>query len=135
MTEDYALSEARQTEQMTNMIIQEKNDEKRILGTLLSEIETFKIQQSELKHSLHKEQVEKENMKKQISKLEGVLMQKEAELGVMEKKLKNNRGQAAAAHMNLSSRDDECAAPRSATKEHFEKSKSDMHKVIVQQPC
>ncbi|CAJ1977067.1 unnamed protein product [Sphenostylis stenocarpa] len=99
------------------------NDGEMILGTLLSEVETFKNQHIEIKHSLHKEQVEKENMKKQISQLEGELKKKETELSTMEKKLKNNKGRAAVTHMNLTSRDSECAA-----KAHTKKSKSEMHK-------
>ncbi|KAK7270557.1 hypothetical protein RIF29_23785 [Crotalaria pallida] len=65
------------------------NDEM-ILGTILSEVESFKNHHNEVKHSLHKEQVEKENMKKQISQLERELKKKESELSAMEKKLKNN---------------------------------------------
>ena len=60
-------------------------------------------------------------MKKQISQLEGELKKKEAELSAMEKKLKNNKGRAA----------NESVVPPSA-KAHIKKSKSEMHKVIVQ---
>ncbi|KAJ1391057.1 NT-type C2 domain [Sesbania bispinosa] len=104
-------------------------DEEMIFGTLLSEVETFKMQHKEIKHNLHKEQVEKENMKKQISQLEGELKKKESELGAMEKKLKNNKGRGAVTHTNLTSRDNECAAPPSS-KAHVKKSKSEMHKGI-----
>ncbi|KAH1139775.1 hypothetical protein GYH30_028914 [Glycine max] len=93
------------------------NDEEKILGTLLSEVETFKNQHNEIKQSLHKEQVEKENMKKQITQLEGELKKKEAELSAMEKKLKNNKGRVA----------NESVVPPSA-KAHIKKSKSEMHK-------
>lgn len=86
-----ALSETMLTKNMTDT----PNDEETILGTLLTEVETFKNQHKEIKHSLHKEQVEKENMKKQVSQLEGELKKKEAELSAMEKKLKNNKGRAA----------------------------------------
>ncbi|TKY51291.1 spindle pole body protein pcp [Spatholobus suberectus] len=101
------------------------NDEE-MIGTLLSEVETFKNQHNEIKHSLHREQVEKENMKKQISQLEGELKKKEAELSAMEKKLKNNKGRAAVTHMNLTSRDNECVPP--SAKANIKKSKSEMHK-------
>lgn len=109
------------------------NDEMMIFGTLLSEVETFKIQHNEIKHSLHKEQVEKENMKKKMSQLEGELKKKEAELSAMEKKLKNNKGRAAVTHMTSTSRDNECTVPLSA-RTHAKKSKSEMHKVIAQPP-
>lgn len=109
------------------------NDEEMILGNLLSEVENFKIQHNETKHSLHKEQVDKENMKKQISQLEGELKKKEAEVNAMEKKLKNNKGRAPVTQMNLISRDNECYATPSA-KSHIKKSKSEMLKVIVQLP-
>ncbi|KAG2401562.1 uncharacterized protein HKW66_Vig0194020 [Vigna angularis] len=102
------------------------NDGEMILGTLLSEVETFKNQHIEIKHGLHKEQMEKESMKKQISQLEGELKKKEADLSTMEKKLKNNKGRAAVTHMNLTSRDNESAVPPAKT--HAKKSKSEMHK-------
>nr|KYP74807.1 hypothetical protein KK1_007500 [Cajanus cajan] len=102
------------------------NDEM-ILGTLLSEVETFKNQHNEIKHSLHKEKVEKENMKKHISQLEGELKKKETELNAMEKKLKNNKGRAAVTNMNLASKDNECAEPPTA-KAHVQKAKSVRHK-------
>ncbi|KAE9617361.1 hypothetical protein Lal_00034537 [Lupinus albus] len=130
MIENYALSKGKPTEKVTKIIMQENKNEDTILGTLLSQVETFKIQHSELKDSLHKEQVEKENMKKHISKL-GELKQKEAKLSATEKKLKNKEGQTPATHMNLASRDNEYAAPLSSTKkQHFKKSKSDMHKEL-----
>ncbi|XP_019449842.1 PREDICTED: myosin-11-like [Lupinus angustifolius] len=130
MIEDYALSKGKSTEKVTKMIMQEDKNEDTILGTLLSEVETFNIQHTELKDSLHKEQVEKENMEKHISKLEGKLMQKKAKFSATEKKLKNKEGQTPATHMNLASRDNECTAPLSSTKEHYKKSKSDMHKEL-----
>lgn len=145
MAEEYALSKPKLTKNITEMertdaetTCEERtkmtlNDEEMILGTLLPEVENFKIQHNEVKHSLHKERVEKENMKKEISQLEGVLKKKEAELSAMEKKLKNNKGRAAVAHTNLTSRDNECAAPPSS-KAHIRKSKSEMHKVIVRLP-
>jgi len=108
------------------------NDGEMILGTLLTEVETFKNQHIEIKHSLHKEQMEKESMKKQISQLEGELKKKEAELSTMEKKLKNNKGRAAVTHMNLTSRDNESVVPPAKTP--AKKSKSEMHKVIVLLP-
>ncbi|KAK8467492.1 hypothetical protein PHAVU_007G069700 [Phaseolus vulgaris] len=102
------------------------NDGEMILGTLLSEVETFKNQHIEIKHSLHREQVEKESMKKKISQLEGELKKKEAELSTMEKKYKNSKGRAAVTHMNLTSKDNECAVP--SAKAHTKKSKSEMQK-------
>ncbi|KAI4351757.1 hypothetical protein L6164_006079 [Bauhinia variegata] len=110
------------TEHVTEMMMQKNNkrgdlDEKEMtLAGLLSEVETFKIQHNELKHSLHKEQIEKENMKKKISHLQGEMKKKEAELAILEKKLKNNRGQAAVTHAKVTSRDNELAAPPSSTK-------------------
>ncbi|KAG4397916.1 hypothetical protein GLYMA_10G236100v4 [Glycine max] len=116
-----ALSETNLTKNTTETQKGERlmipNDEEKILGTLLSEVETFKNQHNEIKQSLRKEQVEKENMKKQISQLEGELKKKEAELSAMEKKLKNNKGRAA----------NESVVPPSA-KAHIKKSKSEMHK-------
>ncbi|XP_057424694.1 uncharacterized protein LOC130718196 [Lotus japonicus] len=103
------------------------NDEEMILGNLLSEVENFKIQHNETKHSLHKEQVDKENMKKHISQLEGELKKKEAEVNAMEKKLKNNKGRAPVTQMNLISRDNECY-PTPSAKSHIKKSKSEMLK-------
>ncbi|KAK7279956.1 hypothetical protein RJT34_25018 [Clitoria ternatea] len=102
------------------------NDEEMILSTLLSEVKSFKNQHNEIKHSLHKEQVEKENMKKRLSQLEGELKKKEAELSAMEKKLKNNKGRTAVTNTNLTSRDNECVA--ASAKAHVKKSKSEMHK-------
>ncbi|XP_061369541.1 uncharacterized protein LOC133312380 [Gastrolobium bilobum] len=139
MAEECALSKPKLTKNMTEIVrtdgettldgqpIMTPNDEEMILGTLLSEVETFKIQHNEIKHSLQKEQVEKEDMRKQIYQLEGELRKKEAELCAMEKKLKNNKGRAAATHTNLTSRGNEFAAPPSA-KAHTKKSKSEMHK-------
>ncbi|KAE9611306.1 putative transcription factor bZIP family [Lupinus albus] len=126
MAEEYVLSKPKPTKNITKM---ERTDPETtcVVETILSEVETFKIQHNEVKHSLHKEQVEKESMKKQISQLEGELKKKEAELSDMEKKLKNNKGRAAISHMNLTSRDDECAASPSA-KAHIKKLKSEMHK-------
>ena len=116
-----ALSETNLTKNTTETQKGERlmipNDEEKILGTLLSEVETFKNQHNEIKQSLRKEQVEKENMKKQISQLEGELKKKEAELSAMEKKLKNNKGRVA----------NESVVPPSA-KAHIKKSKSEMHK-------
>ncbi|RDY12794.1 hypothetical protein CR513_02351, partial [Mucuna pruriens] len=134
-----ALSETKLTKNKTEMVREDAkiaqkgqslmmpNDEEMILGTLLSEVETFKNQHNEIKQSLRKEQGEKENMKKQISQLEGELKKKEAELSAMEKKLKNNKGRGAVTHMNLTSRDNDCGVPPSA-KAHIKKSKSEMHK-------
>ncbi|CAL0303392.1 unnamed protein product [Lupinus luteus] len=130
MIEDYALSKGKPTEKVIKIIMREKKNEDTILGTLLSEVETFKIQHTQLKDSLHKEQLEKENMEKHISKLEGKLMQKKAKLSATEKKLKNKEGQKPATHMNLASGDNECTAPLSSSKEHYKKSKSDMHKEL-----
>ncbi|KAF7821836.1 MAR-binding filament-like protein 1-1 [Senna tora] len=90
----------------------ERNDlEKKdiTLDGLLSEVQIFKIQHNKLRHSMHNEQVEKENMKNKISQLQGELKKKEAELSIMEKKLKN------------------CRAPPSA-KAHVKKSKSETPK-------
>ncbi|XP_027363520.1 paramyosin [Abrus precatorius] len=140
MEEECTLSKPKLTKNLTEMVranaeivhegqpIITPNDEM-ILGTLLSEVETFKNQHNEIKQSLHKEQVEKENMKKQITQLEGELKKKEAELSTMEKKLKKNKGRAAVTHMNFTSRDNECAVPSSA-KTHIKKSKSEMPKVM-----
>ncbi|KAL2324526.1 hypothetical protein Fmac_023584 [Flemingia macrophylla] len=122
LMEESALSETKLTKNLADM----ENDEM-ILGTLLSEVETFQNQHNEIKHSLHKEKVEKENMKKQLSQLEGELKKKDAELNAMEKKLKNNKGRAAVTTMNLASRDNECAEPPFA-KAHVQKSKSVRHK-------
>ncbi|KAI4347539.1 hypothetical protein L6164_008346 [Bauhinia variegata] len=88
------------TEHVTETVKQKKkggdlNEKEMTLAGLLSEIQDFKILHNELKHSLHKEQVEKEKMKKEISHLQGEMKKKDAELGIMEKKLKNNRGRAA----------------------------------------
>lgn len=97
-------------------------------GTFSKKIQMLEIQHNEIKHSLQREQVDKENMKKHISQLEGELKKKEAELSAMEKKLKNNKGRGAALHMNLISRENEAA------KGNVKKSKSEMHKVISQEP-
>lgn len=145
MSEECTMSKLKLTNNMSKMIKRDEettseghssmtlNDEK-IFGAVLSEVETFKIQHNEIRNSLHKEQLDKENMKKQISQLEGELKKKEAELGAMEKKLKNNKGRSAVSHMNLTSRDNECAASSSFAKANVKKSKSEMHKVIPQLP-
>ncbi|XP_019427713.1 PREDICTED: putative leucine-rich repeat-containing protein DDB_G0290503 isoform X1 [Lupinus angustifolius] len=128
IAEDYVLSKLKPTKKITEV---ERTDSETTceVETLLSEIETFNIRHKDVKHSLQKEQVEKESMKKQISQLEGELKKKEAELSTAEKKLKNNKGRAPVSHMNLTSRDNDCAAPPSA-KAHIKKSKSETQKGI-----
>ncbi|TKY45166.1 myosin-9 isoform X1 [Spatholobus suberectus] len=128
IVEEHALSKAEPTEHMNRIIMQENNDEEIRLGTLMSEVEIFKTQYNELKHNLHMEQAEKENMKKKISQLEGELKKKEEELSAVEKRLKNSKGQATATNMNLASWHNESAASCSSTTEHNKKSKSEMQK-------
>ncbi|XP_028806198.1 golgin subfamily A member 6-like protein 22 isoform X1 [Neltuma alba] len=94
------------------------------LNALLSELQIFKMQHDKLKHNMHNEQVEKENMKNKISQLQGEMKKKEAELNIMEKKIKSNKGRVPAAHVNLDSKD-ECAAAPSSTKASTKKTKSE----------
>ncbi|KAK7391384.1 hypothetical protein VNO78_19800 [Psophocarpus tetragonolobus] len=128
-----ALSETKLTkyinETQKEQPLMSPNDDEMILGTLLSEVETFKIQHNEIKQSLREEQVEKEYMKKHISQLEGELKKKETELSSMEKKLKNNKGRVAITNMNVTSRDHESSVSVTpSAKAHIKKSKSEMHK-------
>ena len=86
MAEEHALSKTESKENMTTMLMLENNDEEEIrLGTLMSEVEILKTQHNELKHRLHMEQAEKENMKKKISQLEGELNKKEEDLSAVER--------------------------------------------------
>lgn len=132
MAEESKLSKP--TQHMTEITIEADNKEgndlkkKITVDALLSELQIFKIQHNKLMHSMHSEQVEKENMKNKISQLQIELKKKEGELSIMEKKLKNNRGRAPAAiHVTLTSRDENAAAPKA----HVKKSKSETPKVIV----
>ncbi|QCD94838.1 hypothetical protein DEO72_LG5g2927 [Vigna unguiculata] len=113
-------------ELVTMMLMQENNDEEIRFDTLTSALEIFKTQHNELKHNLHVEQAEKENMKEKISQLEGELKKKVEELSAVEKRLKNSTGPATAKSMNLASLNYETAASCSSTKENNKKSGSEM---------
>ncbi|XP_017440438.2 uncharacterized protein LOC108346027 isoform X2 [Vigna angularis] len=125
MLEEHALSKADPTELMTRMLMQENNDEEIRFDNLTSALEIFKNQHNELKHNLHVEQTEKENMQEKISQLEGELKKKVEELSAVEKRLKNSKGETAKS-MNLASWNYESAASCSSTKEHDKKSRSEM---------
>ena len=136
MAEEHALSKTESKENMTTMLMLENNDEEEIrLGTLMSEVEILKTQHNELKHNLHTEQAEKENMKKKISQLEGELNKKEEDLSAVERRLENSNGQATATNINLASWHYDSAAYCSSTNEYNRISKSEMHKVIFQLLC
>ncbi|XP_020239866.2 early endosome antigen 1 isoform X2 [Cajanus cajan] len=100
IAEELTLSKAEPVEYMTTMLTQENNDEEIRLGTLMSEVEIFKTQHNGLKHNLHMEQAEKENMKKKISHLEGELQKKQEELSAVEKRMNNSKGLATASNMD-----------------------------------
>ncbi|KAJ7974203.1 Myosin heavy chain-related protein, putative isoform 1 [Quillaja saponaria] len=76
------------------------------IGALLSEMEILRVQYDELKNSLHREELEKENLKKQIFQLMEELKKKE-EVSSTVKKVKNNKGKNAVKHGNLTSRKNE----------------------------
>lgn len=90
------------------------------LDALLSELKIFKVQHDKLKHNMHNEQVEKENLKNKISQLQREMKKKEEELSIMEKKLKNNKGRVPATHVNLASRDECSKKTKSETKVIFQ---------------
>ncbi|KAK4280357.1 hypothetical protein QN277_011989 [Acacia crassicarpa] len=118
---------AKSTEHGTVITKQERHKEINDLGkeiplnALLSELQIFKMQHDKLKHNMHNELVEKENMKNKISQLQREMKKKEEELNIMEKKLKNCKGRVPAAHASR----DECAAAPSSTKASAKKTKSE----------
>lgn len=112
------------TKNQENKEISDLKKKEITLDALLSDVQIFKIQHNKLKHSMHNEQAEKENMKNKISQLQGELKKKESELSIMEKKLKSIRARGPATH--------EPATTPSSTKAHMKKSKPETPKVIVQ---
>ncbi|ESW24281.1 hypothetical protein PHAVU_004G116900 [Phaseolus vulgaris] len=126
MPEEHVLSKVDPTELMTMMLMLENSDEEIRFDTLMSAVEILKTEHNELKHNLHVEQAEKENMKEKISQLEGELKKKVEELSAVEKRLKNSKGPATAKSMHFASWNYESAASCSTTKEHNRKSRSEM---------
>ncbi|KAF5188808.1 Myosin heavy chain-related protein [Thalictrum thalictroides] len=65
-----------------------KDEKETLVGILQSEVETLKSQYNDLKHSLFEDELEKENLKRQVFSLKGELKKKEEIITSTEKKLK-----------------------------------------------
>ncbi|XP_010273099.1 PREDICTED: early endosome antigen 1 [Nelumbo nucifera] len=66
-----------------------KDEKDTLIGILQSEVETSQAQYNDLKQSLFEDELEKENLRKQVFHLKGDLKKKEDSITVMEKKLKD----------------------------------------------
>lgn len=73
-----------------NELLQLKNEKESMVGILQSEVETLKTQYNDLKHSLFEDELEKENLRKQVFQLRSDLRKKEDTITVIEKKLKDS---------------------------------------------
>lgn len=71
-----------------------KDEKETVNNNLLSEVEKLSAHHDELKHNLHKEELEKENLRKQIFQLKHQLEKKEEEITSIEKKPMNCKGQS-----------------------------------------
>ena len=71
-----------------------KDEKETINKELLSEVEKLRACHDELKHGFSREELEKENLRKQIFQLEHQLKKKEEEITSIEKKLMNCNGQS-----------------------------------------
>ncbi|XP_042512330.1 myosin-3-like [Macadamia integrifolia] len=78
-------------EEMDNMKCL-KDEKDKMIRLLQSEVGNLRAQYNDLKHSLSKEEQEKENLRKQIFHLRADLRKKEDAVTVIEKKLKENSG-------------------------------------------
>ncbi|XXG85223.1 hypothetical protein AAC387_Pa11g0340 [Persea americana] len=73
-----------------NQLRQLKDEKESTVGLLQSEVETLKAQYNDLKHSLFEDELEKENLRKQVFQLRGDLRKKEDTISVLEKKLRDS---------------------------------------------
>ncbi|KAF8413151.1 hypothetical protein HHK36_001126 [Tetracentron sinense] len=71
-----------------------KDEKETMVGVLQSEVETLRAQYNDLKHSLFEDELEKENLRKQVLHLKGDLQEKDNAISSIEKKLKDNSGRA-----------------------------------------
>ncbi|OWM79532.1 hypothetical protein CDL15_Pgr022944 [Punica granatum] len=70
-----------------------KEEKEKVLENLESEVQSLLAQQNDLKQNLLKEEVEKENLRKQIHKLQSELRSREEKNTITERKLMNNCNQ------------------------------------------
>ncbi|XP_044506322.1 myosin heavy chain, fast skeletal muscle-like [Mangifera indica] len=78
-----------------------KDEKEMMIGNLQSEVKTLRVQQSELKSSLTGEELEKDNLRKQVIQLKNELQKKEERITSIEKKFKNYSNQASISDMQI----------------------------------
>lgn len=67
-----------------------KDEKGKLVGSLQSEMENQNIQYTELKHCMLQIDLEKENLRKQVSELEGQLKKKDEVISSLDKKIQSN---------------------------------------------
>ncbi|XP_077241808.1 uncharacterized protein LOC143882217 isoform X2 [Tasmannia lanceolata] len=67
-----------------------KDEKETMVGILQSEMATLRSQYNDLKHSLSEDEIEKENLRKQVFHLKDNLQKKEDSISIIEKKLKDS---------------------------------------------
>lgn len=80
--------------QESNTLRSSKDEKDTMVKTLQSDIEKLTVQYNELKHFLSEVELEKENLRKVVFKLEGDLQKKEEAISATAKKLQSNSEQA-----------------------------------------
>ncbi|KAI8006371.1 hypothetical protein LOK49_LG07G00431 [Camellia lanceoleosa] len=84
---DSARKEAQKLQKETNTLRSLKDEKETMVRILQSDIQKLRVQNNELKHCLSEEEQEKENLRKEVVKLEGDLQKKEEAIIVTGKKL------------------------------------------------
>ncbi|XP_077223754.1 uncharacterized protein LOC143857224 [Tasmannia lanceolata] len=74
------------------------NEKEALVGILQADKETLRSQYNDLKHSLIEDELEKENLRKQVFNLRSDLRKKEGSLSIIEKKLKDSNVRVAVSH-------------------------------------
>lgn len=91
---DGVKKEAQKLQEESNTLRSSKDEKDTMVKTLQSDIEKLTVQYNELKHSLSEVELEKENLRKVVFKLEGDLQKKEEAISATAKKFQSNSEQA-----------------------------------------
>ncbi|XP_057508718.1 uncharacterized protein LOC130791557 [Actinidia eriantha] len=108
---DSARKEAQKLQEESNTLRSLMDEKVTVVQILQSEVAKLKVQHNELKHCLCEVELEKENLRKEVLKLEGDLQKKEEAIIIKKKKLRSNSEQARKLDTEQTTSEDNKSAP------------------------
>ncbi|GFY81920.1 myosin heavy chain-related protein [Actinidia rufa] len=110
---DSARKEAQKLQEESNTLRSLKDEKETVVQILQSEVAKLKVQHNELKHCLCEVELEKENLRKEVLKLEGDLQKKEKRSSLQKRNSEVNSEQARKLDTEQTTSEDNKSAPLS----------------------